>query len=271
MSACQNPSRRLRLKLLHSKDLRVFHLFVCYTERINLHEPGRYCKTRACRLQSGLSGVEATWSRRLTAQVPEGRPTAGGSERRKGSFCAIRPLKCVRFVRIVRGRTRGQTVCLSGDTPNVNVPAILVLSVVLPFGAAGIALWLVRITQRKVYVAAHFRRHNPHGGTAGDHPVSRIGPKGSDVELSAEPGALGISVLTIIALAFVVPLFRGIQASAEALRESERRHRHLTEIAERLEIFVELVNAAQGTTIPDDRRPIDLDSWRWGVRSIYRT
>lgn len=75
----------------------------------------------------------------------------------------------------------------------------------------------------------------------------------------------------IIGLAFDVPLFRGIQAFAEALRESERRYRHLTEIAERLEIFVELANAAQGTTIPDDRRPIDLDSYRWGLRSIYRT
>ena len=254
--------------MLHSKDLRVFRLFVCYAERVNLHEHGRYCKTRACRLQSGLPGVEATWSRRLTARVPEGRPTAGGSERRQGSFFAIRLLNCVRFARIVSGRTRGQTVCLSGDTPNRNVSAILVLSVVLQFGAAGIALWRVRNSQSKVYVAAHFRRHNPHGDRAGDHPVSRIGPKGSDVELSAEPGALGISVLMIIGLAFVIPLFRGIQAFAEALRESERRYRHLTEIAERLEIFVELANAAQGTTIPDDRRPIELDSWRWGVRSI---
>jgi len=114
----------------------------------------------------------------------------------------------------------------------MDIRVVLGLSVLLQLGAAGLALWLIRVTGKRlawtllaVGIALMAVRRSLslwYMSDAGTAPT---------LELAAELVALLISIFMITGVALIVPLSRSIQRSEQALRESEAQFRGLCDSA----------------------------------------
>ncbi|MEF9427634.1 MAG: PAS domain-containing sensor histidine kinase, partial [Candidatus Mariimomonas ferrooxydans] len=114
----------------------------------------------------------------------------------------------------------------------MNVSIVLGISVVLQFLAAILALRLIWVTEKKIawiLIAGAISLMAIRRSIT----LTRLirGDISYPPDLTAEVVALVISVLMVVGIALIAPLFRKIKKSEEALQASEERYRKLIETA----------------------------------------
>ncbi len=113
-------------------------------------------------------------------------------------------------------------------------PVVLGCSILLQFAAAVLAVRLVRITQHRAAWLAIATAITLMAVRRCITFADLLGAGSSDLtveQVTAEIVALVISLLMVVGMASIAPLFRSIQASREALRVSEERFRRAIEEA----------------------------------------
>ncbi len=114
----------------------------------------------------------------------------------------------------------------------MDIRFVLGLSILFQLGAAAIALWLIRVTGRRVawvLLAAGIALMAVRRAITLYHSFS--GEPAHSLDLTAELVALVTSIAMLVGLALIVPLFRSVQRSLHDTLEGETRFRQLVEAA----------------------------------------
>ena len=110
--------------------------------------------------------------------------------------------------------------------------SILGVSIVLQFVAAGIALYLIKVTGRRrawIFIAVALTLMGVRRSITFSREV--FGDAPLPVDITAEIVALTISVLMVLGVALIGPLFKRTQQAQSDLRESEQRFRDFASAA----------------------------------------
>jgi len=136
------------------------------------------------------------------------------------------------------------------------IPLVLAVSLILQIVAALLALRLVRITGWRwswMFIAAAITLMAARRSITLFQMVGESSPSSTTVE--AELVALLISILMLVGIASIGPLFQALRRSEQALRESEERYRSVTE---------DVLNAAEvGLALMDRALHVVWVNRRW--------